>query len=931
MTQITETIQGRTSDIFHSQYRPLQPLFSPRAIAVLGTTFQVGSVSHGLLWNLINAPFQGAIFAVTADGPDSLHTAVDARLPEMPIYANLNQLPDQVDLAIIIAPLEAIPPLLQSCIAANVPNVVLTSAGFRESGTMDSDLELKVQQLVATHPIRLLGPNSLGLMVPRHGLNATLASTMARPGNIAFISQSGALCRAILDWSFREQVGFSAFVSTGSMLDIGWGDLIRHLGSDPYTESILIHMESVGDASAFLAAAREVALTKPIILLKGGRTAGRIQAADFHDETDMEDAVFTAALQRCGVLQVNRISELFNAAEVLAKRKFQVQGPRLGVITNSGGLGILVADALAQEGGQLAPLGAATFEQLDQVLPREWSHQNPIDILGDATGSRYQQVLTIAAEDPNVDGILVILTPQRADPTDTAEKLVATVARLQKTTARSKPILASWMGGAEVLAGEAILNRHQIPTYGYPDSAARLFHLMWRHSYSLQGLYETPMSRQPSGSDWPVERVIRQARHDRRSLLTQVEALQILSAYGLPVNHTELVTSAEAAAAKADMLGYPVVLKLPFKPGSHTPDESGIQLNLNSPEAVKAAFRRLVRGHTPPAAVVIQSMLQRDGRYELMISSAIDPLFGPVIRFGQGGRLHEVQQDYAVALPPLTHKLARRLIAQTRIFQALAGDRGYPAVHLRGLENLLVRFSQLVVEQPQIQAIDINPLWITPDWQQLQQRNGSSPPPQLPQLMILDACIGLHPLNQDSAQLPRPAIQPYPTEYIHRPVQGEPITLRPLLPQDRQRVANFYQALTAAPPQPWKPLPPLDFHSMQTQLTRLCCLDYDRELAIAALGPTAAGDTEILAIGRLSHGRSLEQAEFALLARPQQPLLELLRHLIRIAAVQGVESLFSYLDTDYPELEQACRQLGFEITYQPEGVLAAKTLNTSRK
>jgi len=479
-------------DIFRLNDLPLKPLFNPTNVAVVGASGKVGTVGYALLWNLVNAPFHGTVFPVT--------TSTDEILG-MPTFARVTEVPSALDLAIVVSPVSEIPAILRDCVVAQVKSAVLVSSGFRESGSVNAQVWQQLRQLVKQSPLRLLGPNSLGIMSPRQGLNATLASAMARPGNIGFVSQSGALCRAILNWSFQEKVGFSHFISMGSMLDIDWGDLIRYLGRDPYTQSIVIHMETLGNARSFLAAAREVARSKPIILLKGGQTEAAVQAALSHSGEKLgNDSVFEAALQRCGVLRVHRISELFNMAEMLAKREYQLTGSRLSIITNSGGLGVLATDALIATGGYLARLDEATLARLNRVLPPEWSYQNPIDILGDADGERFQKALNIVVEDPNTDGVLVIFTPQgAADPTDTAERLKDSIMGLQDTPLKNKPILASWMGGSEVMAGETILNRYQIPTYPYPDSAARLFNLMNDHSYNLQGMVELPARDEAAG------------------------------------------------------------------------------------------------------------------------------------------------------------------------------------------------------------------------------------------------------------------------------------------------------------------------------------------------------------------------------------------------------------------------------------------------
>ena len=431
--------------------------------------------------------------------------------------------------------------------------------------------------------IRVIGPNCLGVMSPLSGFNATFATTIARPGSVGFISQSGALCTAVLDWSLKEMVGFSAFVSVGSMVDVGWGDLIYYLGNDPKTKSIVIYMESIGNARSFLSAAREVALNKPIIVIKPGRSAAAAKAAASHTGAlTGSDEVLEAAFRRSGVLRVNNVADLFYMAEVLSKQP-SPKGPRLTIVTNAGGPGVLATDALIMGGGELAELSDESMAAYNAVLPATWSHNNPVDIIGDASPERYAKALEIAAKDPNSDGMLVILTPQAmTDPTRIAEQL--------KPLARQegKPVLASWMGGVDVAAGEAILNRANIPTFPYPDTAARAFNYMWRYSYNLRGLYETPALPEDSAGWTPdrklVDGLIEKVRGENRTILTEFESKQVLAAYGIPIAQTIVAGNPAEAVAAAGQIGYPVVLKLYSETITHKTDVGGVALNLATPE-----------------------------------------------------------------------------------------------------------------------------------------------------------------------------------------------------------------------------------------------------------------------------------------------------------------------------------------------------------
>jgi acetyltransferase len=583
-----------------------------------------------------------------------------------------------------------------------VEGAVVISAGFRETGEKGAALEQEILREAHAGKMRILGPNCLGIMSPHYGLNATFANSMARPGKLGFISQSGALCTAILDWSQRELVGFSAFVSVGSMLDIGWADLIQ----------------SIGNARAFLSAAREVALSKPIIVIKPGRTAAAAKAAASHTGAlTGQDEVLDAAFRRCGVVRVNTIAELFYLSEALDKQP-RPTGPRLTIVTNAGGPAVLATDALLAEGGQLADLAPGTIEQLSTFLSRHWSHQNPIDIIGDAGAERFAKTVDVAAKDPATDGLLVILAPTGlTDPTAVAERLT------QYAKLPGKPVLASWMGGRDVARGQAILNQAGIPTYNYPDAAARVFQLMWSYSANLKALYETPDAFEWDDRDAAVEaspgmkasELITGIREKGRTLLTEAESKILLATYGIPTIATEVAANAEEAVSAACRIGYPVALKLHSETITHKTDVGGVQLNLADESAVRTAFQRIKESVTRAAGpehflgVTVQPMVRAEG-YELILGSSVDSQFGPVLLFGSGGQLVEVYNDHAIGLPPLNTTLARLLMERTKIFTALGGVRGRKPVDLAKLEQLLVRFSYLVIEQRWIKEVEINPL-----------------------------------------------------------------------------------------------------------------------------------------------------------------------------------------------------------------------------
>ncbi len=664
-------------------------------------------------------------------------------------------------------------------------------------------------------------------------------------------------------------------------------------------------MESIGDARSFLSAAREVSLTKPVIVIKAGRTAAAAKAAASHTGAlTGSDEVLDAAFRRTGVLRVNSIADIFFMSDVLAKQP-RPRGNRLCIVTNAGGPGVLATDALVAGGGELAELSAETMKAFDEILPAQWSHNNPVDILGDAEPERYAKSLEIAAKDPSIDGMLVVLTPQdMTHPTQIAEKLKPYAKGL------GKPVLASWMGGAEVAAGEQILNQAGIPTFQFPDSAVRAFNYMWRYAYNLKGIYETPTI--PQHADAAMQRgkaesIIRDVRQSGRTILTEYESKQLLKCYDIPTVETRVaITEAEALEA-AEEIGYPVVLKLYSLTITHKTDVGGVQLNLRDAQAVKTAFYNIEQAVTEKTGaehfqgVTVQPMAKLDG-YELIIGSSLDSQFGPVILFGTGGQLVEVFKDRALALPPLNSTLALRMMEQTNIFRALKGVRGRKPVDITALENLLVRFSQLVVEQPWISEIDINPLLASSD-----------------RLLALDARVVVHGPNVNADQLPKPAVRPYPVHLVSdwKMKDGNMVTIRPIRPEDEPAMIKFHAKLSERSVylrwfQPLK----LTQRTSHDRLTRACFIDYDRELALIA-EREINGEQQILAVGRMSQLHGLNEAELAAIAIDEAQHkgigTELYRRLIEVAKVEKLSKVISNMLPENREMRALCQKLGFKM------------------
>jgi len=817
----------------------------------------------------------------------------------------VSDLPEVPDLVVLTTPAASVPGLLRESVEFGIPGAIVISAGFKETGPAGIALEHEIMEIVSGK-MRVIGPNCLGVMNPVQGLNATFAAHVARPGNVAFMSQSGALCTAVLDWSLRENVGFSSFISIGSMLDVNWGDLISYFGNDPRTNAIVIYMESIGDAGSFLSAAREVSLTKPIIVIKAGRTAAAAKAAASHTGSlTGSDDVLDAAFRRVGVLRVDSISDIFYMTEVLAKQP-RPNGKRLCIVTNAGGPGVLATDALVQGGGELAEISPESMVAYNKLLPASWSHANPVDILGDAEPERYAKSLEIAAKDPNIDGMLVIMTPQgMTNPTRIAEEL--------KPYAHSlgKPVLASWMGGSSVAAGEDILKEAGIPSFYYPDMACRAFNYMWKYADTLKGLYETPsLQTGDLGPDREAARAIVNKVHATdRTILTEYESKKLLEAYGIPTTKTEIAATVDEAVAWAEKIGYPVVLKLYSLTITHKTDVGGVILNLRNAAAVREAFNGIQSavaekvGAQHFQGVTVQPMAKLDG-YELIIGASLDPQFGPVLLFGTGGQLVEVFKDKSLALPPLNSTLARRMMETTKIYHALQGVRGRASVDMAALENLMVRFSELVVENPRIKEIDINPLLASPD-----------------RLLALDARVVLHEASIPDEKLPHSAIRNYPEQYVSKwtTKKGEQVLIRPIRPEDEPKLIAFHEKLSERSVY-LRYFQPLNLSQRTTheRLTRICFIDYNRDMALVVERLNEKGMPEVIAVGRMSKMHGVPEAELAALVQDgfQGAGLgtELYHLLLKIARDEKLSKVHSNMLKENPEMIAVCRSLGFKMT-----------------
>jgi acetyltransferase len=867
----------------------LDPLFKPQSVAVLGASATPGSVGSILMRNLLENPFGGVVYPINP----KRHAVHGVRC-----YPSLADLPERVDLAVIATPAATVPNLIGQCVAAGIPAAIVISAGFSELGKEGRALEAQIRT-IARGKMRIIGPNCLGLIHPPSNLNASFAATMAQPGQVALLSQSGAICTSILDWATAKHIGFSSFVSVGAMLDVDFADLIDYFADEPTTRSIVMYMESIGDVRKFLSAARSVSRTKQVIVVKSGRhEAGARAAASHTGAMAGADAVFDAAFRRAGVLRVTTIPELFSMSEILALQP-PPRGPALAIITNAGGPGVMATDALMLSGGVLATLSPETLAALNQALPPFWSHANPIDILGDAPPERYRVAVEACAKDPNVQGILVLLSPQAmTDPTATAQKLTPFA------HSEGKPLLACWMGGTAVLPGRELLSRAGIPTFDSPESAIQAFLHMVQYRRNQESLYERPEAlptdRRP---DTPrVQAIFQKVRADKRTLLTETEAKDVLAAYGLPVSRTMSCSTVEDAVRAAVEIGYPVVLKLLSATITHKSDVGGVQLDLADEAAVRSAYYRIQdnlaqRGKSAAFdGVTVQPMIATRG-FELIVGSSVDRQFGPVILFGAGGVLVEIMQDRELALPPLNRTLARRLMERTRIYPALKGVRGQASVNLEALETLLVNFSQLLTDFSEIQEVDMNPLLASPE-----------------RIVALDARILLVPADLSEDQRPHLVIHPYPNQYTHTYElrNGEDVSIRAMRPEDETLIIAMHGRHSEHTIR-------MRYFSMvkvlsRDSLIRLCHLDYDREMALAAIKADGTGEI-MLGVSRYYLHPETGDAEFAVIVSDAHQKLGLGRHLmqqlIALARERGVKRLIGLVLSENTPMLALTASLGF--------------------
>jgi acetyltransferase len=888
----------------------LDKIFNPRSVAIVGASDEEGTVGYALMKNFTEHGFEGKVYPVNIRKTEILG---------LKAYQTVEQIPEPVDLAVIATPAKTVPDIVEQCGKAGIKGIIIISAGFKEIGPEGKALEDQIQEIKKKYGLRIIGPNCLGVIRPSMRLNATFISKTPKPGNIAFISQSGALGSAILDWAIHENIGFSNFVSIGSMIDVDFGDFIDYFGTDPKTRSILMYIEGLTDARKFMSAARHFARTKPIIVVKTGKFTESAKAAASHTGSlTGEDIIYDAAFKRAGIVRVEEIADLFNCAEVLGMQPLP-RGPNLGIITNAGGPGVMATDALIAKGGKLAKLSPKTMEILNNILPHYWSRGNPIDILGDARADRYKAVVEACLNDENIDGILIIYTAQAvAEPVEIANSIVELI---KSRGYQSKTILTSFMGYGAVEEANRIFTESNIPTYSTPEQAIKTYLYMYQYKRNLELLYETPeeLPVDVAPPKRPIMVTMRNAATENRELLIEAEAKKLLEYYNVPVVKTMVAQTADEAVNLASQIGYPVVLKILSPQIIHKTDAGGVVLDINSEAEVREAFERInkkAKEYNPNAeiqGVTVQPMIKKQG-YEVIIGAKTDPLFGPVILFGMGGIGVELFKDFAIGIPPLNQTLVRRMMEETKVHQLLKGYRNVPPANIRLLEGIVVQFSQMLLDFPQLKEVDINPLFINEN-----------------EALAFDARIVIDRERVFQKVEPHQhlVISPYPKKYetLWKLRDGRTVLLRPIKPEDEPLWLEMFQNFSEES---------IRFRFFQIikdtpheTRVRYCNIDYDREIAIVP-ELTEDGRKKILGVARVSIEPDRKAGEIAfIVADPWQGLglgTKMVDYTLEICKDMKIETVYALILPDNYRAISLMKKMGFTIEYSGEGTVRA-TLN----
>ena len=868
----------------------LSPFFSPQAVAIVGASPREGSVGHRLLFNMIEAGFKGALYPVNPK---------HKKILDQQCYADIGAIAGRVDMAVIATPAATVPGILRQCGEKNVRNVVVISAGFSEAGKQGRLLEKDLSEIARRYNIRVIGPNCLGIMRPSSGVNATFGYDNAIPGKLALLSQSGAICTAILDWAATQGVGFSTVASLGDATDIGFGELLDFLALDPETRSILLYVEGVNDARAFLSGLKAAARIKPVILIKSGRHEASSKAAMSHTGALVGgDDVFDAAIERAGVVRVYTISDLFSAARILSTNS-QLRGNRLAIVTNAGGPGVMATDCAEDLGVALTSLSEETIRAMDAVLPAHWSRANPIDILGDADPARYADAVRICLDDPGADGVLIILTPQATtEPTGVAREVMDAVSKTRK------PVLAAWTGGERVEEARKLFVAAGIPHFNTPETAVSAFNFLARFHQNQKLMMQAP---EPVTADEPpdvngAKMIIEGVMAQGRDILTAQESKSVLAAFHIKVNPTITVHSAQEALIAAESLGYPVVLKINMPEFSHKSDVGGVRLNIVMSQSVRKNFIEMeedIKKQHPEideVVMTIEPMYRSASTRELMIGVVRDPVFGPAISVGMGGTLVEILGDRAIGLPPINRSVANRMLSRTRAGKLIRQFRNMPAANEEALLQAMMRISDLVSHLPEVLELDINPLIVDEQT-----------------VLAVDARIKVGP-SSNLMPYEHMAIHPYPAELEQtwQLASGLDVVIRPIKPEDagieqdfirnlsdQSRFFRFMRAMQELTPD---------------MLARFTQIDYDREMAFVALKKGPKGMVEF-GVARYVTNPDWNSAEFALVVADEYQRkgvgTKLMQALMSTAKNRGLKILEGEILEQNRPMRSLVKKLGF--------------------
>ena len=877
----------------------LTSLFTPESVALFGASDRKDSVGGVVFKNLLTSGYKGRIYAINPRRDE---------VQGQKAFPSLDDIEATVDLAVVATPARSIPDIVTACGERGIRMMLILSAGFRETGAEGRKLEDRVTQLVRRYGIRLMGPNCLGIIRPDIGLNITFGNNNAQPGNLAFVSQSGAICTAILDWAEMNGIGFSAVVSTGIAADLDFGDYLDYLVSDPHTRAILLYIEGINNSRRFMSSLRAAARIKPVIALKVGRHAAGAQASMSHTGALVgSDETFSAALSRSGVLRVETISQLFSAAKALSSLHYRGACERLVIITNGGGPGVMAADRASDQGIELSSLSAETLSALNQVLPDVWSHGNPVDIIGEAPPERYQQALDICLKDPGVDGAIVILTPQAmTKPTEVAEAVIKSAEK------SNKPIMTSWMGGGQVEKARSLFNHAHVPDFRTLENAVDAFSYLARYNRNQRLLLQTP-ARLTRGQEQPdvegARLIIEEVLAEQRKILTEPESMAVLSAFRIPTVRNAVAHSANEALIIAESIGFPIAMKVLSANISHKSDAGGVRLNINSAAEVRGAYRALVeqvQQSVPDAdisGVTVEKMYRGPNGRELMIGIVRDPVFGPVISFGSGGTSVEIMGDSAISLPPLNRRLAADLISRTRVSRLLGEFRHMPAVDMDQLIDVLLGVSSLACELPWIQEMDINPLIIDEN-----------------EIVAVDARIAVDYPKPSTDPYHHLAIHPYPAHLVKK-IQlndGTDIVIRPIRPEDAEIEARFVRELSDEAKY-FRFMNSLQELS-QDMLVRFTQIDYHNDMALIAVRTSGSGEEQI-GVARYTTNLDRTSCEFALVVSDKWQSRgighHLMRNLMEIARDRNLERMDGQVLSNNRKMLELVRSLNFQVSSDP--------------